>query len=328
MQFTADTRNATAFELNALAEFVQKLASVAPEKFAEGWTVQRAPSGAMVASGSAPLTLVPGEVVNNGPDMTLRYWHHPESACVFTTVGDASKQVDPLCVELDLARYEALKEEYEGNAPATVASGAPDLPPAAGPAPEIPPAPGNTPPAVAAAPESTSPTGVPAAPTEVPAVPVSTVPEVPAVGRVDLDSAGCPWDARIHTSNKATIGDGTWRKKPGVDPALFESVKAELMGNVPAAPAATGVASTSTSSETGAGTAPALPASSAPALLTGNDVMARAMEIQMADGTKSAALFQAIQGAGITAGPMGLPGCTDQAVLAAALAAVNAVGAQ
>lgn len=281
MQFTADTRNATAFELNALAEFVQKLASVAPEKFAEGWTVQRAPSGAMVASGSAPLTLVPGA-----------------------------------CERAEQAAAEVLV----GNAPAQPASGAPDLPPAAGLVPEVPPAPGNTPPAVAAAPESTNLTAAPAAHTEVPAVPASTAPAAPVGTPADLDSAGCPWDARIHTSNKATIGDGTWRKKPGVDPTLFESVKAELMGNVPAAPAATGVASTSTSSETGAGTAPAL--------LTGNDVMARAMEIQMADGTKSAALFQAIQGAGITAGPMGLPGCTDQAVLAAALTAVNAVGAQ
>lgn len=284
MQFTVDTRNATAFELNALAEFVQKLASVAPEKFAEGWTVQRAPSGAMVASGSAPLTLVPGDVVNNGPD------------------GDS------------------------GNAPSQPASGAPDLPPAAGPAPEVPPAPGSTQPVAAAAPESTSPPAVPAVPTSVPAVPASTSAAAPAAGQSDLDSAGCPWDARIHTSNKATIGDGTWRKKPGVDPALFESVKAELMGK-PSADTAT-VPDTSTPSPTSdpASAVPEVP--SAPALLTGNDVMARAMEIQMADGTKSAALFQAIQGAGIPAGPMGLPGCTDQAVLAAALAAVNAVGAQ
>lgn len=277
MQFTADTRNATAFELNALAEFVQKLASVAPEKFAEGWTVQRAPSGAMVASGSTPLTLVPGDVVGDGPDSD------------------------------------------SGNAPAQPASGAPDLPPAAGPAPEVPPVPGSTQPAVAAAPESTVQTDVPAVPTSVPAVPASTSAADPAVGQVELDSAGCPWDARIHTSNKATIGDGTWRKKPGVDPALFESVKAELMGNVPAAPPPVPAAPA---------TEQASPAPEAPALLTGDAVMARAVEIQMADGSKSLALFQAIQGAGIPAGPMGLPGCTDQAVLAAALAAVNAVGAQ
>lgn len=300
MQFTVDTRNATAFELNALAEFVQKLASVSPEKFAEGWTVQRAPSGAMVASGSAPLTLVPGA-----------------------------------CERAEQAAAEVLV----GNAPAQPASGAPELSAAAGPAPEVPPVPGNTPPAVAAAPASTAPTDVPAVPTSVPAVPASTPEAAPAAGQVELDSAGCPWDARIHTSNKATIGDGTWRKKPGVDPALFESVKAELMGNAPAAPSVTVAATSDVPTAPGSDSAPvppsvpvaetpAAPATPAPALLTGNDVMARAMEIQMADGTKSAALFQAIQGAGIPAGPMGLPGCTDQTVLGAALAAVNAVGAQ
>lgn len=321
MQFTVDTRNTTAFELNALAEFVQKLASVAPGSASD---VAGGESQALAMLENMRKHGTIDTPANSGPDRHINVEVHlPEGYGAVVT---------------------------EGNA----ASGAPDLPPAAGPAPEVPPAPGNTPPAVAAAPESTSLTAAPAAPTEVPAVPVSTVPAVPVDTPADLDSAGCPWDARIHTSNKATIGDGTWRKKPGVDPALFESVKAELMGKptastatetatstpiptsapasavpeVPSAPAATEAASTSTSSETGAGTAPALPASSAPALLTGNDVMARAMEIQMADGTKSAALFQAIQGAGIPAGPMGLPGCTDQAVLAAALAAVNAVGAQ
>lgn len=279
MQFTVDTRNATAFELNALAEFVQKLASVAPTE-APGWDVKRSASGAVIASGPGALPVAVAELLT--PNVPA---------------------ADPVLTP-------AL-----GNA----ASGAPDLPPAAGPAPEVPPVPGNTPPAVAAAPASTAPTDVPAVPTSVPAAPASTSAAGPAAGQVELDSAGCPWDARIHTSNKATIGDGTWRKKPGVDPALFESVKAKLMGNVPAAPNATAAAAPDVP------TAPAIPE---PALLTGNDVMARAMEIQMADGTKSAALFQAIQGAGIPAGPMGLPGCTDQAVLAAALAAVNAVGAQ
>lgn len=292
MQFTVDTRNATAFELNALAEFVQKLASVAPG------------SASDVAGGESQALAMLENMRKHG------------------TIDTPANVTPDRAINVEVR----LPEGYgavvtEGNA----ASGAPDLPPAAGPAPEVPPVPGNTPPAVAAAPESTSPTGVPAAPTEVPAVPVSTVPEVPAVGRVDLDSAGCPWDARIHTSNKATIGDGTWRKKPGVDPALFESVKAELMAG---SPQAITITDSTPSADTVSDLVPSAPAPDAPALLTGNDVMARAMEIQMADGTKSAALFQAIQGAGIPAGPMGLPGCTDQAVLKAALDAVNAVGAQ
>jgi len=160
----------------------------------------------------------------------------------------------------------------------------------------------------------------------VPAAPASTPEAAPAAGQADLDSAGCPWSPLIHTSNKATIGDGTWRKKPGVDPAYFESVRNELMGKPTASTATETATSTPSPASAPASAVPEVP--SAPAMLTGNDVMARAMEIQMADGTKSAALFQAIQGAGIPAGPMGLPGCTDQAVLAAALAAVNAVGAQ
>lgn len=307
MQFTVDTRNATAFELNALAEFVQKLASVAPLQ----------PGRVLAGPEALPMPF-------EGADRTVRYWHHPESSSLFTTVGDPSGQVDESCCEIEAAQYEELKAKYAGNAPAQPASGAPDLPQAAGPAPEVPPVPGDTPPAVAAAPESTNPPAVPAVPTSVPAAPASTSAAAPADGQVELDSAGCPWSPLIHTSNKATIGDGTWRKKPGVNPEYFESVRAELMaGNAPAAASTTPPAVPAAPA-----TEQACPAPEAPNLLTGNDVMARAMEIQMADGTKSAALFQAIQGAGIPAGPMGLPGCTDQAVLAAALAAVNAVGAQ
>lgn len=279
MQFTVDTRNATAFELNALAQFVQKLASVAP--------------------------LQPGRVVGA-----------PEALAMPSEGADRA-----INVEVHLPDgYGAVVTEGNG------ASGAPDLPPAAGPAPEVPPVPGATQPGVAAAPESASLPAAPAVPTSVPAAPASTSAADPAVGQVELDSAGCPWSPLIHTSNKATIGDGTWRKKPGVDPAYFESVRNELMGK-PSADTAT-VPDTSTPSPTSAPASAVPEVPSAPGLLTGNDVMARAMEIQMADGTKSAALFQAIQGAGIPAGPMGLPGCTDQAVLAAALAAVNAVGAQ
>jgi len=44
-----------------------------------------------------------------------------------------------------------------------------------------------------------------------------------------VDSAGTPWDARIHSSSKTFLkADGTWKLKKGVDKALV----AELMGNV------------------------------------------------------------------------------------------------
>jgi hypothetical protein len=38
-------------------------------------------------------------------------------------------------------------------------------------------------------------------------------------GAPAVDSAGNPWDARIHASSKATVSDGTWRMKRGVDRA-------------------------------------------------------------------------------------------------------------
>lgn len=42
------------------------------------------------------------------------------------------------------------------------------------------------------------------------------------------DASGLPWDERIHSANKATIADGTWRKRRGVDAATVASVEAIL----------------------------------------------------------------------------------------------------
>ena len=258
MQFTVDTCTATSFELNALAEFVQKLASVAP------------------ASITAP----------------------PQAIGI-------SQDLEAL---IDM-----------GNAPAVGAT-APD----AGPVPEVPAAPGAIPQAPVAAPESSSPTAAPAAPTEVPAAPA--LPAEAEVSGPKLDKAGCPWDARIHTSNMAVIGDGTWRKKPGVDPVYFEQVKAELMGS--AAPQTNAPAIS-----TAAPTIPEAPATVPPApapevlALTGQDVLSRCTEIQMAHPEKGAPLFQAIVSAGVVGGPMGLLAVTDVEQLQKALEAVNAVGA-
>lgn len=58
-----------------------------------------------------------------------------------------------------------------------------------------------------------------------------------------VDSTGLPWDARIHSESKATVADGSWRKRRGVDPELVKQVEAELRGDAqpaadtPAAPA-------------------------------------------------------------------------------------------
>lgn len=58
-----------------------------------------------------------------------------------------------------------------------------------------------------------------------PPAPVAQPAEPPSV-----DSAGLPWDARIHSESKATVADGTWRKRRGVDPELVKHVEAELRG--------------------------------------------------------------------------------------------------
>lgn len=44
----------------------------------------------------------------------------------------------------------------------------------------------------------------------------------------DLDSAGLPWDKRIHASSRAKVAAGTWRYKRGVEPEVTAQVEAEL----------------------------------------------------------------------------------------------------
>lgn len=58
-----------------------------------------------------------------------------------------------------------------------------------------------------------------------------------AAGAPDRDSAGLPWDERIHASSRATLQDGTWRRRKNTDDALFESVMAELRAAHPTTPA-------------------------------------------------------------------------------------------
>ena len=53
-----------------------------------------------------------------------------------------------------------------------------------------------------------------------------------------LDSAGIPWDERIHSSTKGTNKDGTWSRRRNTPDELFASVMAELKaGATTAAPA-------------------------------------------------------------------------------------------
>lgn len=70
-----------------------------------------------------------------------------------------------------------------------------------------------------------------------------------------LDSAGQPWDARIHSGGKSLIADGTWRIKKGTDPKLVEQVRAEHAGKS-AASATAAAGSTATAPSENAQTAP------------------------------------------------------------------------
>ena len=76
-------------------------------------------------------------------------------------------------------------------------------------------------------------------PNESPATPPPTnqPSATPPPAGVELDSAGLPWDARIHAASKMKLAKGGgWKKKRGVDKALVESVEAELRAVMAAQP--------------------------------------------------------------------------------------------
>jgi hypothetical protein len=65
----------------------------------------------------------------------------------------------------------------------------------------------------------------PPAPPAVPSVPTAAqATDNPA----PVDKEGLPWDARIHSSSRAIIADGTWKLRRGVDPTEVASVKSQL----------------------------------------------------------------------------------------------------
>lgn len=53
-----------------------------------------------------------------------------------------------------------------------------------------------------------------------------------ATGTGELDSKGMRWDARIHSSSKATNADGSWRGRKGLDAATKAAVEAEIKSTV------------------------------------------------------------------------------------------------
>lgn len=67
----------------------------------------------------------------------------------------------------------------------------------------------------------------PPRPATVPPPPPTDVPPPPPAEDV-YDLAGTPWDARIHSSNRSTNENGTWRKRKKLDPAFLSMVEKEL----------------------------------------------------------------------------------------------------
>lgn len=80
-------------------------------------------------------------------------------------------------------------------------------------------------------------------------------------GIVEVDADGIPWDARIHGSSKSTLKKGgTWKLARGTDPALVETVIAELKATM----SATGASDTEQAAAPAPAPAPK-PAAPAPA---------------------------------------------------------------
>lgn len=115
--------------------------------------------------------------------------------------------------------------------------------------------------AVAGAPLPNAPPVLPPAVTTAAAAPAQS-PAAPA----EYDSAGLPWDARIHQKGKSKKKDGTWKLQKGLDPTFAQAVVTELATKrravptaptVPAAPA--GVPAASATVPTPPATVPPLP---------------------------------------------------------------------
>lgn len=94
------------------------------------------------------------------------------------------------------------------------------------------------------------------APTAAPpnmAPPASVAAAVQAAASVEYDSAGLPWDARIHNKGRTKKKDGTWKLQKGLDPIIAQAIVAELAAKRVSIPSA------GTSSQTNG-----MPAQSAP----------------------------------------------------------------
>ena len=75
-------------------------------------------------------------------------------------------------------------------------------------------------------------------PTGTPSAPIAPAPLPPTLAP-EYDTAGVPWDARVHQSGRGKKQDGTWKLKKGLDPAFAAAVLAEITPAAAPAPVAT-----------------------------------------------------------------------------------------
>lgn len=63
------------------------------------------------------------------------------------------------------------------------------------------------------------------------AVRVEVVPPLPATpGAPERDSAGVPWDERVHSGGRTKMKDGSWTRRRGVHDVEYARVLTEIMG--------------------------------------------------------------------------------------------------
>nr|MBA4203225.1 hypothetical protein [Ralstonia sp.] len=140
-----------------------------------------------------------------------------------------------------------------------------------------------------------------------PAAPAALTPPAPNAG-VELDSAGLPWDGRIHASTKTkNKTDGTWRAKRDLDLALKAGVEAELRQVLAlnasaapvAAPAAAPAAPPAMTPVAVPIAAPAAPAAVAPVASFG-DLMERLTPLMMTGQVKTDQVSQVLAAHGLS----------------------------
>lgn len=101
------------------------------------------------------------------------------------------------------------------------------------------PAPPPIPPLAQPQPEQAAPVAV-STPAPPPVAAPAANPQTAAVPGVEVDSAGLPWDARIHTGGEKRIQvkNGKWKYKRGVDKTIIPGIEAELKTLMAATPPA------------------------------------------------------------------------------------------